>query len=44
MATYKIEFNSGMEVMELTGLPDATDAENLERELSWLEQQSNTLS
>lgn len=34
--TFKIEFNSGLEVMELHELPDANDAQNLERELNWL--------
>lgn len=43
MVNFKIEFNSGLEVMELHELPDANDAQNLERELNWLEQQSNSL-
>ena len=43
LRTYKIEFNSGLEVMELHELPSANDAENLERELNWLEQQSQML-
>ena len=30
-STFKIEFNSGIEVMELHDLPDSNDAQNLER-------------
>jgi hypothetical protein len=30
--------------MELNTLPDSTDGDNLERELVWLEKQTNILS
>lgn len=30
--------------MELHNLPDASDADNLERELKWLDQQTGALS
>jgi len=32
----KIEFGHGIDVLEYNTLPDATDAENLDRELNWL--------
>jgi tetrahydromethanopterin S-methyltransferase subunit B len=34
---------SGLELMEFELLPDKSDAENLERELSWLESQKSKL-
>ncbi len=44
-STMKINANiqSGLELMEFELLPDKSDAENLERELSWLESQKSKL-
>jgi hypothetical protein len=41
---FKVQFNTGIAVMELHNLPDSNDGENLERELKWLDQQTNVLS
>lgn len=43
--TMKLNVNiqSGLELMEFELLPDKSDAENLERELSWLESQKSKL-
>lgn len=43
-SVFKIQFSTGLEVMELHELPDASDGDNLERELNWLDQQTTTLS
>ena len=38
-----VNIQSGLELMEFELLPDKSDAENLERELSWLENQKSKL-
>ena len=39
----KVNIQSGLELMEFQILPDKSDSENLERELSWLENQKSKL-
>lgn len=38
-----VNIQSGLQLMEFELLPDKSDAENLERELSWLENQKSKL-
>jgi hypothetical protein len=41
--SFKIQFNTGIEMMELSTLPDLSDGDNLEREITWIDQQVVTL-
>lgn len=40
---FKVTFTTGLDMLELNNLPDATDSDNMDREISWLEQQVNKL-
>lgn len=42
-ATFDFQLDAGLEVLELHELATDTDAENLEREISWLKNQTQIL-